>query len=274
MAALASHQALTASTQDLLTQAATLDDAALTTMASDLTGFAALLAAQSHLRRLLTETTVAAEAKAALTTKLLSDRVSEPALRLAVGTVGHRWSTGRDLVDGLRRLGRTALFLRAERSGELDEVEDQLFRFGRIVDANVDLSVILDDPSTEPEARVALVQRLLDGKAHPLTVELLSGVARDPGGRAFSHGIAELVEQAAQRRDKLVATVTAAVALSEEEIARLRAALAKIYSREVAVHVMVDPGLGGGMRVRVGDEVIDGSVSGRLDTLRQRLARR
>lgn len=273
MAGLASQQALAASTGELLTAAATMDELSLSALAGDLAAFAGVLAGQPHLRRLLTETTIAAEAKAQMATRLLSGKIGERALRIVTGALAHRWSSGADLVDGLRRMSRTALFLQAERAGELDDVEDELFRFGRIVDAAPDLAVILDDPATSPQARAGLVTQLLAGKAHALTVDLLVGLARDPGGRAYSHGIAELVEQAAERRDKLVAIVTSALALTAPQLDRLRDALRTIYSRDIAVHVLIDPAIGGGLRVRVGDEVIDGSVSGRLDAVRQRLAR-
>lgn len=273
MSGLASQQALRESTDGLLAAAATMDELALGAVGDDLAAVAGVLAGQPHLRRVLTETTIAAEAKSDLAHRLLDGKVGGRSIEVVTATLAHRWSTGADLVDGLRRLSRTALFLRAERSGELDDVEDQLFRFGRIVDANPNLSVILDDPATLPAARAEIVSRLLVGKVHPLTVDLLTSLARDPGGRAFSHGVGELVSQAAERRDKLVATVTSAIALSAEETQRLRAGLRAVYSRDVAVHVLVDPAIGGGLLVRVGDEVIDGSVSGRLDTIRQRLAR-
>ena len=273
MAGLASQQALVEATGELLSAATAMDESALSALAGDLAAFAGVLARQPHLRRLLTETTIAGAAKAQMATRLLSGKVGERALTVVTDTLAHRWSSGMDLVDALRRMSRTVLFLRAERAGELDDVEDELFRFGRIVDAAPDLAVILDDPATQPQARAALVTQLLDGKAHPLTVDLLTSLARDPGGRAYSHGITDLVDQAAERRDKLVATVTSAIALTSQQLDRLRDALRTIYSRDIAVHVLIDPSIGGGLQVRVGDEVIDGSVSGRLDAVRQRLAR-
>lgn len=273
MAALAASQALAASTSTLLTTAATLDETALATVAEEIAGAAMVLADQPHVRRMLTETTVSPDAKANLAQRLFGEKVSAISLQVLLSVVRQEWPTGTDLVDGLRRLARTALFVQAERSGELDEVEDQIFRFGRIVEASPDISVILDDPAAPAAARADLVGRLLAGKAHPLTIRLLTALARDSGGRTFGNGVAELVEQAAERRDKLVAIVTSAVALSAGETDRLRAALRRIYSRQVAIHVLVDPSLGGGLRVRVGDEVIDGSVSGRLAAVRARLTR-
>lgn len=273
MAGLASEQSSAALTSDLLTAAAAMDNAALAGLAADLSGMAGVLAGSPALRRMLTEPTAEAAARVALARRVFDGKVGDRAATLIASAVQQRWSSASDLVDGLRRLSRTAHFVQAERSGDLDEVEDQLFRFGRIVEANPGLAVVLDDPTAAAQARVDLIGRLLAGKTHQLTLDLLSDLARDATGRSFAHGIAELVAQAAQRRDKLVAVATSAVALSAAETDRLRTALSTIYSRQIAVHVVVDPTLRGGLRVRVGDEVIDGSISGRLQAIRQRLSR-
>lgn len=269
---IASTQALAAASGTLLLQAATLDDTGLGALGADLAGVGGLLSQNPILRRTLSEVTTDVEHRAGVMKALLVGKVGQPAAAIVDFTVRQSWATGRDLADGFVRLGRTAMFLRAERSGELDEVEDQLFRFGRIIDANPALSVILDDPTTAGAARASLVARLLDGRAHSLTAELLGQLAANPGGRSFTHGVGEIVAQAAQRKDKVVATVQAATPLTIEQTSRLTAALARIYHRPVSVHVLVEPGLQGGIKVRVGDEVIDGSVAGRLDALRRRLA--
>jgi F-type H+-transporting ATPase subunit delta len=269
---IASTEALTAATNRLLQQSATLDENGLGALGSDLSNVGHLLLSQPVLRRTLAEATTDVEHRAGVMSSLLSGKIGDPASAIVDFTVRQPWASGRDLADGLIRLSRTAMFLRAERSGELDEVEDQLFRFGRIVDSTPDLSVLLDDPTTPGDARAALVQRLLAGRARPLTSELLEELARDPGGRSFSFGVAEIVTQAAERTQKIVATVESAIPLDGEQTSRLIAALTKVYGRPVSAHVLVQPGLRGGMRVRVGDEVIDGSVAGRLDALRRRMA--
>ncbi len=269
---IASTQALAAATSHLLQQAATLDDAGLASLGSDLSNVGNLLLGQPTLRRAMSEATTDVEQRVGVMSGLLTGKVGAPAAALVDFTVRQSWASGRDLADGLVRLGRTALFLRAERTGELDDVEDQLFRFGRIVDGSPELSVLMDDPTTPGEARAALVQRLLAARAHPLTLQLLEQLARNPGGRSFTHGVGEIVEQAADRTDRVVATVQSAVPLTPEQTSRLTAALSRIYARPVSAHVLVEPALRGGMRVQIGDEVIDGSVAGRLDELRRRLA--
>ncbi len=269
---IASRQALEATNRHLLEVSEPLTGVGLAALGSDLDRVSDLLLTQVPLRRTLSENTLAPDARAGIVQRLLGGKISDPALDVAQFAVRQEWASSRDLQDAVRRLSRTAMFRRAERTGELDEVEDQLFRFGRIVDASPELSVILDDPTADPEARSALVHRLLSGRAHTLVTELVDALARDTAGRSFTHGVRELLDQAAQRRDKIVAFVKAARPPTDEQVDRLRAALARIYGREVTTHVEIEPSLLGGIRVQVGDELIDGTVAGRLDDLRRRLA--
>lgn len=269
---IASRIAVQASTDKLLAVAATLDDAGLGALGDDLSAVSRLLGREPVLRRTLSEVSTDVQTRAGIMTRVLTGHVGAPALQLVDFAIHQDWANGADLRDGFRRLGRTAQFLRAERAGELDEVEDQLFRFGRIVDATPELSVLLDDPALPGDQRASLVRSLLAGRTNSLTVDLLTELAADTAGRSFTHGVRELVDQAADRKDKVVALVESAVALDTEQRNRLVAALQRIYGRPVAVHAVVVPALTGGIQIRVGDEVIDGSVSGRLAALRAKLA--
>jgi len=269
---IASREALEAADRHLLEVSEPLTGVGLAALGSDLDGVSDLLLTQVSLRRTLSENTLAPEARAGIVDRLLGGKISAPALDVVQFAVRQEWASSRDLQDALRRLSRTAMFRRAERTGELDEVEDQLFRFGRIVDASPELSVILDDPTADPDARSAMVRRLLSGRAHTLVTELVDALARDTGGRSFTHGVRELLDQAAKRRDKIVAFVKTARPLTDEQVGRLRASLARIYGRDVTTHVEIEPSVLGGIRVQIGDEVIDGTVAGRIDDLRRRMA--
>ena len=150
---------------------------------------------------------------------MLSGKIGDPALAVVEFAVRQRWSSSRDLQEALRRVSRTAMFRRAERTGELDEVEDQLFRFSRIVDASPELSVILDDPDRRSGRPVGAGRPAAGrSRAHPLVTELVDALARDTAGRSFTHGVRELVDQAAQRRDKIVAIVKTAVAVDRRAV--------------------------------------------------------
>ncbi|MEP6559709.1 MAG: F0F1 ATP synthase subunit delta [Nakamurella sp.] len=268
----ASRESLIATNDYLLSVADPLDDAGLDALGRELAAVADMLLVEVPLRRTVSEVTLSADARAGIITQVLSGKISDQALAVVDFAVRQVWSASRDLQESLRRVSRTAMFRNAERAGELDEVEDQLFRFSRIVDASPDLSVILDDPTADPDARSTLVDRLLAGRAHPLVTELVDALARDTAGRSFSHGVRVLVDQAAIRRQKIVAIVKTAVPLSGDQLARLTGSLGRIYGRAVSVHVEVEPSVLGGIRVQVGDEVIDGTVAGRLDQLRRRMA--
>ena len=82
----------------------------------------------------------------------------------------------------------------------------------------------------------------------------------------------EYLDLAAAALEEAVATVHTARELSADEQQRLAAALASQYGKDVQLHVVVDPELIGGLRVEIGDDVIDGTVVSRLDDARRRLA--
>lgn len=272
MAGLASQQALETATGSLLAQAAGWDDSTLSAVSSDVAAFAHVLRSEAGLRRVLTDATVAAEAKAALVGNLLSEKAHPHAVSLISAAVSDRWNSARDLREGLLGLSRTALFLQAERNNTLDTVEDELFRFGRTIDAHPELSLILDDPTSSAAGRAQLVTQLLGGRVAPLTAQLLIELTAVAGTNTYLDRVNELVTAAAARRNELVATVTTSVGLDQPQLDRLRSALGRIYSRNIALHIIVDPDIQGGLKVRVGNEVIDGSVSAQLMRLRQRLA--
>jgi F-type H+-transporting ATPase subunit delta len=182
-----------------------------------------------------------------------------------------RWSAPRDLADALELLGVEATVAAAERAGRLDAVEDELFRIGRVVAGSPELRAALADRSAPVDNRAALIEGLLEGRVADETRRLVRQAVVAPRGRSFDRIVEEYGEVAADRRSRLVAVVTATVPLTEEQRERLGAALARMYGHEVHLNVEVDPDIIGGIRVEIGDEVIDGSVVSRLDDARRRL---
>ncbi|MBE1480048.1 F0F1 ATP synthase subunit delta [Actinophytocola algeriensis] len=231
-----------------------------------------LLDGEIGLRRVLGDSSAEPERRASLLTELLSGKVSKQALTVLTAAVGERWSTPRELTDGLDVLGRTALLVHAEQGGRLDAVEDELFRFGRIVAADSELERALSDRTAPAASKATLVRELLGEKADSVTLRLVDQLVTVPRGRTVVGGLGELAAEAAKRRERSVATVVAPVPLTEQQEERLAATLQRIYSRPIALHVEVDPEIQGGLVIKVGDEVIDGSAIGRIDELRRRLA--
>ena len=244
----------------------------LGTLADQLASVAVVLDGQAALRRSLADPGAEPARREALFERIFGGRLDVRALELLRPLVRDRWSSSVDLVDAVEVLSRRAALGVAERSGTLDDVEDQLFRFGRILDAEPLLRQTLEERAASGERRTELLDRLIGARVDPTTRRLLVQAVSAPRGRTLDRAIEELVQLAAARRERYVAYVTAAAPLTPAQESRLTAALARIYGRAVSLRVDVDPDLLGGLVVRVNDEVIDGSVLSRLSGLRQRLA--
>ncbi len=93
-----------------------------------------------------------------------------------------------------------------------------------------------------------------------------------PRGRSLDGGLNALSKLAADRRDRMVAVVTSAVPLSDQQKQRLGDGLAKLYGRRVHLNLDVDPEILGGIQVRIGDEVINGTIADRLAEAGRRMA--
>jgi F-type H+-transporting ATPase subunit delta len=260
------------STKAAATKATAAKAAPADQLGDELFAVVRLLSGEIGLRRTLGDSSAEPERREQLLTGLLSGKVSEQTLEVLAAAVRERWSTPRELVDGIDHLGRTALLVRAERAGRLDAVEDELFRFGRIVAGDTVLEQALTDRSTPNSAKSELVRTLIGAKAEAVTVALVEQLVVAPQGRALVTGLGELAAEAAKRRERSVAYVVAAGPLTQEQQDRLVAALDRIYARPIALHIEVDPRIQGGLVIKVGDEVIDGSAIGRIDELRRRLA--
>jgi F-type H+-transporting ATPase subunit delta len=167
-------------------------------------------------------------------------------------------------------LGREALLLSAKEQGQLGTVEDELFRLGRIVAGDAAFEQALSDRTATAESKRALLGQVLYGKVTAVTEALASQAVARPEGMP-ADDIDALSRMAAEIEGQSVAVVTAASDLSQEQQETLSRKLAGIYGREMTVHVEVDPAVLGGMVIRVGDEVIDGSVAGRLSAVRRAL---
>jgi F-type H+-transporting ATPase subunit delta len=267
----ASREALAAARErlDALTDSTSAD---ATKLADELAAVTALLDREVSLRRVLTDPAQAGEAKAELAQRLLGSQVGGQTVDLVSGMVRSRWSQSRDLVDALEELADTAELTAAQKRGALDDVEDELFRFGRIVSSNTELRAALTDRAATTAAKIELLHRLLGGRAVASTERLVTRLVTAPRGRSLESGLESLSKLAAERRDRLVAVVTSAVPLSDSQKQRLGAALAKLYGHKMHLNIDVDPEVLGGIRVQVGDEVINGSIADRIEDAGRRLA--
>lgn len=266
----ASRQSLAAARETLGTLLRS-GDTDLVALSDELFAVTATLDRERGLRRALTDPARSGEDRAGLARAVFGDRVGGAAADVLVWAVRARWSAPRDLADAIELLAVEALVAAAEQAGRLDTVEDELFRTGRIVAGHPELRAALADRSAPVEVRAALIEDLLGDRTTEETRRLVRQAVTAPRGRSFDRVLTEYGQVAADRRSRLVATVTATVPLTEEQRDRLRRVLARMYGHDVHLNVQVDPAVVGGVRVEIGDEVIDGTVADRLDEARRRL---
>jgi len=182
-----------------------------------------------------------------------------------------RWSADADLAESVELAGAQALLAYADQAGTLAIVEEELFRVERILSGERDLLTAVSNRSATPEGRLGVFEDVLGGKLNDVTHALLARTVAKPRGRRLVPTIELLLEAAAERRNRQVANVTAAVELSAAQRKRLAGILENAYGREIQINVAVDPEVLGGIRVQVGAEVVDGTVLARLDEARRRL---
>lgn len=239
---------------------------ALSTLSDELASVAKLLVTEPILARHLAEASGETEAKKQLLQRLLAGKVGDTTLDVLNTAASVRWSLTSDLVDAVEHVARLSLLTRAEREGQADEVEEQLFRFSRILDAQPQLTTLLGDYSKPAQGRVDLVRTVMSqtNGANATATALLAQTVYLLRGKRADEAVLALARLAVARRGEIVAQVSAAADLSDAQRTRLNQLLGRIYNHPVSVQLNIDPDVLGGLSVAVGDEVIDGTLSSRL----------
>lgn len=244
----------------------------LTGLAEELYSVAELLTAQPRLRRRLADPAAPPDQRTGLAQALLDGKISASALSVVSTAVAARWSTAWDLVDAIETSGDDVLLAAAERDDSIATVEDELFRLERILDNESSLTTLLDEATVDARKRSELIEQVLRGKASPVTTALVRHAVATQRKRSILLALDDLIEAAGARRERSVARVISAVDLTDEQMTALGERLSQLYGRRIEVRYAVDPAIRGGLVVRVGDEVIDGSVASRLDEIRSAFA--
>ncbi len=222
------------------------------------------LADQARLRGALSDPTLSGDARSELALRLLKGRVSAKAAAVVAEAAAHCRGP-RDLEDLVER---STIRANLEVGGEIDQVSEEIFRFARAVQGDADLLKTLTDPRIGLKARQELVSTLLGAKARPQSIWLVQR-ALAFRGRPLVKTLDSYVELAAQVRASTVARVTVAQPLSDEQIAAIKAQLVRIYGGPIDLRIELDPEVLGGVRIQVGDEIIDGTIQNRLNQARR-----
>ncbi|MGH3585730.1 MAG: F0F1 ATP synthase subunit delta [Pseudonocardia sp.] len=242
------------------------------TLGEQLFAVVAALDSSGPLRRSMADPSRGPQDRADLAARVLADGFDERVVDLVTGLARSRWASDADLVDSLERLGLDAVLASAQARGALETVEDELFRLTRALVGQREARQVLSDAASDPARRAQLVDTLLEGKVDAVTQELARRATTNLRGRRFVATLIWYGEVAAERRRRLVATVTSGAVLSESQQERLATLLERAYGRPVQLNVTVDPAVIGGLRIQVGADVVDSTVLSRLADARRRLA--
>lgn len=232
-------------------------------LGTDLLAMDEAVDAQPPLRRTLTEPAIAEEAKGNLVRGVFDGKVSEGAIQVAQVAAARRWSHGHEFAQAMAHAGVAAIVVRAEKDGHLNELEDELFRLQRILESHPELVNALSDKTASITARRRLAGDLLEGKVTESTTMLVDQAVTVRHGSLLPM-LGEYQRIAAEHRSRLVATVWVAAPLNAEYKDRLAQGLARTYGKEIHLNIIVDPDVLGGVRVAIGDEIIDSTVETRL----------
>jgi F-type H+-transporting ATPase subunit delta len=242
------------------------------TLGGELFAILGVLDEQPGLRRALSDASRPTRARTDLARRLLRGQVSEATLGLFTDMCKSRWSSPADLASAVEEIAVTAFAAAAERARHLDDLEDQLFRFGRVVMSSPQLRTVLSNLTIPAQYKRELLDTLLEGKVTADSRVLIGEAAEHPRGRSVDMTLDHYAQWVAQWRERLIAVARVAIPLTDRQRERLIAALEGVYGHEVHLDVIVDPRVEGGISVQIGDEFIDGSVASRLGALRRRLA--
>ena len=194
--------------------------------------------------------------------------IGAPARSLLSTVATSAWSTEDDLLAGIEEIG----FRIIAASAGTASIESELFAFGSAVNSDPELELAVSSKLGSSEAKSALVATLLSGKASAQTLAIVQHLVQQPRGRRIAELLRDASSIVADEAGLAVATVTTAAPLAPAQLTRLAAALASSYGRELRINHVIDPTVVGGLRVQLGDEVIDGTVATRINDLRLQLA--
>ncbi|MEX3609617.1 F0F1 ATP synthase subunit delta [Rothia sp. LK2588] len=239
-------------------------------LARELFAIVDVLDQDGGLRRGLTDTARTAQARASIVKAIFSGKVSESAINVVSAAAQQRWSDERDLADALETSAVIAAVAGAESAGGaqgLEEVINDLLTFINGVDASADVQRALTDDRAQRGAKEKLALTLAGHPDNTQSQLLIERVAVAPRGFTPARLAEKFADQIVKRQQRSIARVSAAKPLSEAQIEKLRAGLSKAYGKELKLDITIDPELIGGLRVQVGDEVMDGTVQTRLHDL-------
>lgn len=208
----------------------------------------------------------APDARAALAERVLGE-LGAPARSIVAHLARQRWSESADMLTAIDDAG---IRIAVQASGGAD-VAGEIASFARIVGSDPQLELALGGVLGKADDKAALVHRLLGGRASEATLAILDHLVRVPRGRRIGQLLRGAATEVAAAAGRSIATVTSARELPAAQLDRLRTGLERQYGRTLQLQQIVDPAVLGGLRVSIGDDVIDGTVRSKFTDLRLKL---
>lgn len=238
-------------------------------VAEELFSAGRVIGSSAQLRAVLADPSTPATDKQGLIDSIFGRRLGAKSKKILDVTVTQRWSGQDDLLSGIEELGLRAAAISAPAS---TSIEAELFEFGNAVSSDPELELAVGSKRGDDEAKVALVDALLAKKVSPQTLAIVHQLVLQPRGRRIGELLSSSASVVADQSGLAIATVTSAAPIGAAQLGRLQKGLASSYGREIKINLVVDPSIIGGLRVQVGDDVIDGTVARKLADLRLQLA--
>ena len=232
--------------------------------ASDLFTILSVLSTSMGVRRALTDNSRDASAKAELISNLFGKNISSQAQGLLATAAALRWSNPGEIADAIENLAVQAESACADKNGDLEEVESQLFDFAQVLRTNPELRQALNTSSDTDQNKLSLLNSIVKGKYLISTINLLNRVVTLRRGRSIDAALFAYAHYVSSRKDQVVAHVKSAVKLSDSQLAKLVTTLSKQVGKDVRINLEIDPKVLGGVSVRYADDVIDGTIVNRL----------
>ncbi len=268
----ASRQSLAVTRSALEKIISGVDAATAAKISADLFAMVKVLDSSSAARRALTDYARDESAKSTLGKDIFKGLGSTQALEIVSKMAGLRWSSPRDFGNVLEFLGVQALVASAEKSGSLADLESEIFSVSETIAKSPELRAFFAVRNVVSAPKSELLASLLSGKVTQATLDLTSYLVDHPRGRNVEAGLNDFAAAIAQIKDRQIAHVVSATALSAEQISRLAKSLTKTFGREIKVNASVKQEVIGGMSIRVADELIDGTLLTRISQADRLLA--
>jgi len=238
-------------------------------VAEELFSAGRIIGSSAQLEAILADPSTPAADKQGLIGSIFGKALGAKAKKILDVAVTQRWSSHDDLLAGIEELGLRAAAASAPAGAS---IETELFEFGNAVSSDPELELAVGSKRGDDDAKVALVDALLAAKASPQTLAIVHQLVLQPRGRRIGELLSTAASIVADEAGLVLATVTSAAPLADAQLERLKKGLASSYGREIRINLVVDPSIIGGLRVRVADDVIDGTVARKLADLRLQLA--